>query len=135
MSGFGMSASMAILGTSFILTKDHESALFVLYLPLLAMCLFFFAYAIGFNSVLLILIGEIYSSGIIKFKVQHWSILIQDSAQLDDISIENCAVFWILNIFCLCNVDYIRLESIYFIVNKIYIIEIAFAVSFYDLWS
>ena len=63
-----MSASMAILGTSFILTKDHESALFVLYLPLLAMCLFFFAYAIGFNSVLLILVGEIYSSGIIKFK-------------------------------------------------------------------
>jgi MFS family permease len=66
-SGFGMSAAMVLLATSFILTcdVDDESAYFSLLslLPLFGMCLFFFAYAIGFNSVLLIFLGEIYSPG------------------------------------------------------------------------
>ncbi len=95
-SGFGMAAAMAILGTSFILSsnefcqnnninntsdyllqnntdnsfsEDHQfqsksTSIFILYLPLVGMCLFFFAYAIGFNSVILILLGELYAPGI-----------------------------------------------------------------------
>jgi len=43
--------------------SNNNTSVFLLYLPLMGMCLFFFAYAIGFNSVILILLGELYAPG------------------------------------------------------------------------
>ena len=43
--------------------NNNKTSVFLLYLPLFGMCLFFFAYAIGFNSVILILLGELYAPG------------------------------------------------------------------------
>ena len=62
-----MAASMAIPGAGFVLcdagNDNSVNLLFVRNLPFVGMCGFFFAYAVGFNSVLLIFLAEIYSPG------------------------------------------------------------------------
>ena len=65
LSGLGMAISMAVLGSSFLLTGSCDDAGpgLIRNLPLIAMSGFFFSYAIGFNSVLLVLVGELFSPG------------------------------------------------------------------------
>ena len=66
LSGLGMALGMATLGISFsVIGKDNTVPYpWVEYLPLLGAIIFYLAYTIGFNSVILVLIGELYSPSI-----------------------------------------------------------------------
>jgi hypothetical protein len=66
MSGFGMAASMAVLGAGLVVAGgdcDDDASVLIRNLPLVGMAGFFFSYAIGFNSVLLIFLGELFAPG------------------------------------------------------------------------
>jgi hypothetical protein len=61
-----MALSMAILGISFSLMDEDKKAPYdwMEYLPLIAVILFYLAFPIGFNSVILVLLGELFSPSI-----------------------------------------------------------------------
>jgi MFS family permease len=65
-SGLGMAFAMTILGISFSLMDENRKAPYewMNYLPLIAMIIFFLAFPIGFNSVILVLLGELFSPAI-----------------------------------------------------------------------
>ena len=65
-SGLGMAFAMTILGISFSLMDENRKAPYewMNYLPLVAMIIFFLAFPIGFNSVILVLLGELFSPAI-----------------------------------------------------------------------
>lgn len=65
-SGAGMAIGMAILGISFtIMDPDKNMPHYSLtFLPLIGMVIFYLFFPIGYNSVVLVLVGEMYSPSI-----------------------------------------------------------------------
>ncbi len=66
LSGLGMALGMGILGISFtVMDEDNRVPyIWIEYLPLLGAIIFYLAYTVGFNSVILVLIGELYAPSV-----------------------------------------------------------------------
>jgi hypothetical protein len=65
-SGLGMALSMAIMGISFSIMGEDKKAPYewMEYLPLIGVIMFYLFFPIGFNSVILVLLGELFSPSI-----------------------------------------------------------------------